>query len=118
MMMRRRGPGLIRAAATTAVAAIGRARFHSGRAAIGDDDAATGAPPGGSASMYSISARTSPMACHRWRRDFARHRCRSLSIRGSIGEGSALQSGSRASTDARMSLTVSPGNACRPVRSS
>ncbi len=107
-----------RTPAITATLASGSARFHNGRAATDGTTTGAGAGSVGSAWMNSISQRTSPIACSRSRRDFARQRRRSRDSRGSSVAGIAVHSGSRARTDAMMSVTDSPGNACRPVRSS
>jgi hypothetical protein len=72
----------------------------------------------GFAAIGSSSRRTSPIACHLLRACFSRHRFNRSISRGGTSGASLVKSGSRARTDARMSVAVSPANGGRPVRTS
>ena len=65
--------------------------------------------------VSSISTRASPMSRSRRFGSFSRQRASRRRIEAGVVAGSAVQSGSRVTTAARMSVTVSPANATRPV---
>ncbi len=75
-------------------------------------------PAHASASSSSSAMRTSAMSCIRCFGSRCRQRRRISRTRRGVPGGSAAKSGSRVRIAATMSETVSPANACRPVRHS
>ena len=92
---------VIAAAKITPAPATGIARFRSGFGAV---RCSASTAPSGFAISASISIRTSPIACQRWRGSFSRHRATIL--RTPAGKRSSA--GCSFTTETRMSVTVSP----------